>query len=721
MRKSFWALGVCIIALWNSFGQTPNDSIDINSNLGTIVVTSPSQNIRQLSSTQSLQWLDSRFLWQNRGATLMHSLQKIPGVQAMNIGAGTSKPIIRGLGFSRIAFVENGIKQESQQWGADHGLEIDPFKAEQVAIIKGASSLLFGSDALGGVIEVQPPIIPVDNGWWLRADCMGQSYNLGTNASIYAALKRNNHFVSFRISQGLSGDMALPTREIYYLSRHIPINNGSLKNTATRYWASDAIWCYGNGGYQLCATAGIINRKEGFFPGAHGLPDLNRLTPDNNKFNIDLPHNRTHHTQASLTQTYYNDNWIWSLKGGYQWNHREEWSSFHTHYPTQQVPPSNPNQELKFDLHTYDLLFKTVWSPIEDATINGIIQGRHQTNHIGGYSFLMPKYNKQEYATALVALVKPSKKIRLEGGIRFDFASISIAENYDEHLFRYLLSAGNTPQTARAYSYRSSAIQRQFSDLSGSLGVVYEGGLGNIFKLNIGHSFRTPTAVELSANGVHHGAFRHEQGSSLLQSEKGWQLGAEYSYNNSIFSVQISPFCSYFSNYIYLEPTGEWSLLPHSGQIYRYTQNKAVIGGAEVSFSWQLNQEWKYAAMADAVYTYNVDQALPLPFSPPIRFNQNISWKNKIFTATITHRYLSCQKRISRNEEPTNGAQLFDLQIIKEFSLRNKAPLTVALEIENLLNTRYYNHLSFYRKIGLPEPGINIQLKLSFTLNHLEQ
>lgn len=695
-----------------------DDSIEISNMLDCVEVTANRQHRQALQNTLPVVVVDVQSISQNSGGTLMNMLQKLPGIQSMSIGAGSSKPMIRGMAFNRVAFIENGIKQESQQWGADHGLEFDPYKADQIIVRKGPSSLLYGSDAMGGVIEVLPQRVPMEEGWRGGVYLNGQSYNMGLTGGGYTQVKRGGHFASLRLTSKMSGDLYLPTQEIHYLTRRIPIEKGILKNTATRSQAIDLAWHYHQGAYHSHLTVSDIFRKEGFFPGAHGLPDLSRLSPDGNRFDIHLPYNRTNHFQTTWTQNWYNSDWNLSAIAGYQYNLRQEWSSFHTHYPKQKRPSKDPDKELQFDLHSYDLILKSNWSPEPTYGIKTMLHGRWQQNEIGGYSFLMPQYNKQGYGIALTGHYSfLEDQWRIEGGMRADWEQCKIKSNQDEHLFRYLVEAGYSKEEALLYGQRSRAINRLFSDLSGGIGIVYRPGKKSVWKFNIGHSFRVPTPIELAANGVHHGTFRHEQGDPSLNSEKGWQVDLEYLFSSPMLEVSCSPYGNYFSNYIYLSPSGEWSLLPHSGQIYRFVQNQAFIAGIEASLTWRPFSNWKYNLGADATYTYNIDEGLPLPFSPPVRLQQTLSYTIKDCELGCTHRWIATQHRTARNEESTPGTHLFDLSASYIWNKEKKSPIQLGLSIENLFNRKYYNHLSFYRKVELPEPGINIQFNISFTFN----
>ncbi|HOL99121.1 MAG: Plug domain-containing protein [Bacteroidales bacterium] len=128
---------------------------------------------RKKEESLSIEIVNDEYLKQNLGGSLMSSLERLPGVSTMDIGSGQSKPVIRGLGFNRVVVVENNIKHEAQQWGADHGLEIDQYAVNNVEVIKGPASLIYGSDAMGGIIDMKNRKVPVENsfGGTIDPDC----------------------------------------------------------------------------------------------------------------------------------------------------------------------------------------------------------------------------------------------------------------------------------------------------------------------------------------------------------------------------------------------------------------------------------------------------------------------------------------------------------------------------------------------------------------------
>ena len=262
-------------------------------------------------------------------------------------------------------------------------------------------------------------------------------------------------------------------------------------------------------------------------------------------------------------------------------------------------------------------------------------------------------------------------------------------------------------------------MNRRFSDFSASLGITWSPGDAHLFKANIGRSFRLPGANELSANGVHHGTFRHEQGDPALSPERGWQLDLSHAYRQGAISISLSPFVTLFSNYIHLYPTGEWSALPHAGQIYRYTGARVFFAGAELSFTATLPRGFSYRFAGEHVYTRDRDGHTPLSFSPPATMRHTLAWNNTSVRCHVEWQHVASKRRVAKNEDPTPGTNLFHAGATVTIPL-GTTRVEITCSVDNLLNTRYYNHLSFYRKVEIPEPGrdarmtIKIPLKRSF-------
>lgn len=714
MRLSF--IVVLFVCVHTMQAQEPDSLKELS--IAEVVITENRKLARNRHATVQLEVVDKAFLTNHFAGSLMQTLEKLPGVHSMDIGSGFSKPVIRGMGFNRVSVTENGIKQEGQQWGADHGLEIDAFNVEQVNIRKGPASLLYGSDAMGGVVEITQAPPPFEDQLFGEVILLGKSVSDLFGGSILLGMKRNGFYSKFRYTEQRFGDYRIPADSIVYLTQRLPIHNRRLKNTAGM--ERDVGWFgeYRSGRYKGSYAISNTYQKVGFFPGAHGIPDASRVEDDGDSRNIDFPFSKVNHLKATTHQQYTWDSFQLKWDLGYQNNHREEWSLFHTHYGAQNPPSTDPNKELAFTLNTLSLGFKLRVFGSGNWEHNAGWDVQYQNNTIGGYSFLLPEYRRFTTGVSWLSNYRLNESLTLSGGLRYDFGKLKADAFADPYLAAYLKANGYSEEEIAENEIRSHQVDRNFGDWSGAIGIVWQPKSGHLLKTNIGHSFRLPGANELASNGVHHGTFRHEQGDSELGSERGFQWDAAYSWYGSFMEIQMSPFVSWFDNYIYLRPTGEWSILPHAGQIYRYSGAEALFLGAEATVGITFPAGFKYEVAGDYIWSQNLDERIPLSFSPPASLRNTLTWKRKSLEIHVGHHYMARQNRTDRNEEPTPSAHLLDAGATLSIPLGGINP-EITLSARNLLDKRYYNHLSFYRRIEIPEPGRSFQLLIRIPFKSL--
>lgn len=682
-------------------------------------------NARRRSS-ENKEVVNQDYIQEQFTGSLAKTLERLPGLNSVEIGAGTSKPIIRGLGFNRVAVSENGIKQEGQQWGADHGLEIDAFAVENLEIIKGVGAIEHGSDAIGGVIKIINDRIPGD-GFTGEVIALGKTVNNTLAASTNLSYKKDRFFYKIKATGSEFGDYSIPTDQIIYLTRRVPIYNERLKNTAGK-----EIDLYGQVGYVANNYKGTLSLsnvyfKGGFFPGAHGVPSIARVQDDGDQRNIDYPFQLVNHIKAISKNEWFFERSFLDLTFGFQNNKRQEWSRFHTHYAGQTPPETDPDLELDFNLSTFDGQVKYGIDLFQDHKLAMGLQSQVQDNNIGGFNFLLPEYFRTTTGIYLTHEYRASEKFYLNIGGRFDYSRISIEENFDKLLYEYLINRGQEPTIAQNYATRSGKIDRDFTNWNLMAGLLYNLNPKWDMSINAGTSFRLPTAIELGANGIHHGSFRHERGDANLDPEKGYVLDAKINYARNSFSASLSPYFYYFDNYIYLNPSGAFSLLPHSGQIYQFTQSGAILTGVEMEIENTFFDKLRTLAVFEYLYnrqvTSNSSRNYPLPFSPPANGFGEVGYLlfEKASYLSNTEIFLNAsialeQNRIAQTEAITPGYQIFGGGIKTGLSFGNfKADLN--LQVTNIFNTRYFNHTNFYRALEIPEMGRNIQLMLRIPIS----
>ena len=506
-----------------------------------VVVTESYQQRQAKKSALAVDVVDQDFLRKHFTGNFMQAMENIPGVQAMDIGSGFSKPMIRGMGFNRIAVLENGIKQEGQQWGADHGLELDAFNIGTVNVLKGPSSLLYGSDAMGGVIDITSPPVPSVDMLFGDVTLLGKSVNGTLGGSFMLGIKKSFWYAQVRYSEQHFGDYRIPTDTIVYLTQKMPVYGRKLKNTAGIERNIGFFAQYQRQRYKANYSVSNVYQKTGFFPGAHGIPDVSRVEDDGDSRNMELPYSKVNHLKVTTLQQYAWEKLVLSGDFGFQNNHREEWSVFHTHYGSQPVPEKDPDKELAFNLNTLSASVKVrfIGSSSWEHALGW--DGQHQRNDISGYSFLLPEYYRSTTGLLWLTTYKPNNVISVSGGMRYDYGYIHISSHEDAYLADYLRKQGYDEEQVEHYKWNSHAVKKKFGDYSFSLGLVWTPSERHMVKANVGRSFRLPGANELAANGVHHGTFRHEQGDTNLKSEQGWQMDASYNLRYNGFPFPFLP------------------------------------------------------------------------------------------------------------------------------------------------------------------------------------
>lgn len=665
------------------------------------------------------------YIEKNYAGSFAKSLENLPGISAMGIGSGNSKPIIRGLGFNRLVVAENGVKQEGQQWGADHGLEIDPMNVENVEIIKGAGALQYGNEAIAGVIAIKNNQIPTKNTTHTQVNLLYQSVNDNYQTAVSHFKRWDKFFYKVKASYSDYADYRTTTDHFRYLDRIFKIQDKRLKNTAGQEINSAIQVGYTDSKLTSILNVSNFNQKTGFFAGAHGVPLASNLEHDGNYRDIDFPYQTVNHLKIiSENELKLAENHTLKFRASYQNNKREEWSAFHSHYPSQPIPVSNPDRELYFKLSTYDTQLSYEWK--HNANFKSIfgVQSQNQKNLIDGYNYLMPQYKRSIYSAFFIEEFQKNQNLKLSAGIRYDYGNIKAQGFYDPYLYDYLISQGYEDATANQYALRGKNINKDYTAINGVVGGSYQVNKNWDFTLNVGTNFRLPTAIELGANGIHHGSFRHEMGDENLDAEQGFSADLKIDFHPKDFQISVSPYVYYFSNYIFLQPSGQFSVLPHGGQIYKYTQSEALITGFEVAANKQFGDKLTVSAVYEYIYNkqLGIDKSkqYPLPFTPANNIFSEINYqltneekKIENWNVFVNGKYAFDQNRIAQNEEKTPSYFLLGLGTRANVHINN-FEAKVAVQVSNLLNEKYFNHTSFYRALELPEQARNIQVSVSF-------
>ena len=657
----------------------------------------------QMRSSLNIEKVSGQYMQDNFGASLMQSLSKIPGIKSMSVGSGESKPIIRGLGFNRILVAENGIKHEGQQWGDDHGLETDQYSIDAIDVIKGPSALSYGSDAIGGVINLQSITSPQTSfGGKVNIFARSNNESVGTSAKIYGRngglwYKANATFIDY-------ADYRVPADSIPYYSYYIKLHDRRLRNTAGREADGALVLGYDGDGWNTSLRLSDVNTRSGFFADAHGLEvRLSDIDYDTSRRDLDLPYHTANHLFVSN-----HTEWHWEggmIEGniGWQNNRQQEFSEPVSHG---YMPKPADSLERSFIKNTVSASMH-VRHTFGKSTLYIGTNVEYQSNRRGGWGFILPAFRQLQFGFYASDRLAINDKFILSAGIRYDHGTVDISSYKDWY---------KTPDENGDLTYmeRSENMFKAFDSFIWSAGINRNFGDFTL-KANIGKSFRMPIAKELGMDGINYSIFRYEKGNSRLQPEESYQADAGIFYERKTFSASITPYMNYFPNYIYLNPTDNYR---EGLQLYYYTQSRVFRWGFEAEFSYSFCKNFELKASGEYLHARQLSgekKGYSLPFSTPwsarteLRYTLPSMGQRQPWFIAMEYVIVGRQDEIVPPEEPTPGYRLLNASAGKSFQIGDNV-LRLTLRCDNVLGTKYYDHTSYYRLIGVPELGRNVSL-----------
>lgn len=678
---------------------------------------------RKKEETLAIEVVGEDFMRTHQGGSLMHTLRRLPGIQAVNVGSGQSKPLIRGLGFNRIVVAEHGIKHEGQQWGSDHALEVDQFAHDHIELIKGPASLIYGSDAIGGVVKLEQRNMAEPGSVAAHIQLTGRSSNqlLGTSASLQGRKQRWSF--SSRITWLDYADARVPTDSVDVYSYRVPLYKNRLRNTAGNEQNVHFSLAYAHNHFLSRFFISHVEQKAGFFANAHGLEPRRVDTDlyDRSDRDILYPRQQARHFKLiNRTALRWRGIDLVSEKG-YQRNFREEFSHYVNHgYMPPVLPDSLPaNLERGFEKHTFTANLRATLYPAHSHQLTLGLSAEHQDNHIDGINFLIPAFRQWLSGVYVVHEWEAAPGVRINSGIRYDLGFLNTDAYYDWF------------PTQGTFLQRSDDLRRRFGSFSGMVGVNYHREK-TIVRVNLGRSFRMPLAKELAANGVNYHHFSYEVGDAGLQPETTWQLDAGAEYTDRFWGFRVSPFVSYFPNYIYLNPSHLFDFDHGAGnQIFHYMASEVFRAGGEILLTVHPTENTTVEASAEYTYSQQLSgdkKGFTIPFSPPASALVSFSWHpfkghaHQSFQelAFMTDfQFTAAQNRIVPPERKTPAYQTMNVGMRGLWKIHH-TPVQWHVRVQNLLHTHYLEHTSYYRLIGVPEPGRNISISLNIPLKILQ-
>ena len=545
--------------------------------IGQVVVTGVSQATQLRRSPVPTSVVDRTRLNQTSASNLVDAIAHTPGVSQITTGAAISKPVVRGLGYNRVITLNNGAKQEGQQWGDEHGIEIDEFSVDRAEIIKGPGSLLYGSDAMAGVINFVAPD-PVAE---------GRITGLAT-----ASYQTNNHQQGYSLQNAgnLNGVnwLARGTRKVAgnYQNRYDGrvYNSGFNEYDANGYVGVNKSWGYSHLTFstfnqRLGLTEGTRDSLSGRFlhevaTGVGTSVTMPVTDGDLNGYGLAVPQQQINHLRLGTDNNFIlgQNGARLTLQVSYQQNLRREYANV--------LAPTEPG--LYFQLRTVDYALRYFLPEKNGWNLTLGSTGLHQQNRNLGMEFLIPAYRVNEGGVFAVAK-KTIGALDISGGLRYDIRRIAADA---------LWLDGNerpTAGTAPGAETKFPGFVSTYRNYSGSLGAAYNLNEQLTVKGNLSRGFRAPNIAELGSNGKHEGTIRYEIGNDRLRAETSLQVDAGVSYVTDHVRFSIDAFENSINNYIFtrrlLTSTGADSLRNGTGA-YKYEQGQARLLGGEVSLDF---------------------------------------------------------------------------------------------------------------------------------------
>lgn len=606
-------------------------------------------------------------LQQKGASTLIDGLATIPGVSQVSNGTSIGKPVIRGLSGNRVLVYSQGVRLENQQFGEEHGLGLNDSGVESVEVIKGPASLLYGSDALGGVLYFNPEKFANPNDFKVNFGQRLFSNTLGSNTTLGLKTSTERWKFLVRGNYNTNSDYEIPNGDRVTNTRYnekdlkagIGYNNSSF-STVFRYNFNQLDLGIPEEGIAEQSTS-----KKTMFPSqgvdSHILSLHNNVFFKNSKLDIDL---------------------------GYIYNDRKEFEDSYS-----------PILHMKLKTLNYTVNYHLPKKGKFETIIG--VQGMNQTNANSGEELLIPDATTNDFGIYTTSIYQWNKNI-LQGGIRYDNRKVT-SENHgvigEEGYFE--------------------AIDKSFDSFNASLGYKTNFDENLAMRLNVASGFRAPNLAELTSNGVHEGSNRYEIGNSELKNEQNIQVDLNLEYKSTHFEWFINGFYNHVNNYIYISPNGTQI---DGYDVYDYVQNNAKLYGGEVGLHFHPHPvDWLHFTSSFETVTGKKDNGDNLPLIPANKWNNTFTaefkkgnWLKDGF-ATVNVVYTFDQNNFSEFETKTNDYTLVNLAFGGEITI-NKSKFNLNLNANNLLNKTYVSHLSRLKTDGIPNIGRNIILGVNFNI-----
>ena len=703
MQARYIILPLLFAAAANLCAQEVADTTDMffgHVALGEATVTGVAGRTRLKDSPTPVTLVSAKDLRQTSATNIVATLAAQPGLSAITTGNGIAKPVIRGLGYNRIVTLADGVRQEGQQWGDEHGVELDGSSVHSIEILKGPASLMYGSDAMAGVVIFHPaPLRPEGT----MGGSLSSEYQTNSGLFDYSLNFAGNR-------RGFVWDARWSQKLAHAYKNKV---DGYVPGSQFQEQAFKTLLGLDKGWGHSHLTLGYYHLKPGIIEGEREADTGELEAPDGwrgKSYGISLPFQHVRHYKA-----------VWdtdlrlahgSLKAilGYQHNRRQEYEE------------KADECELDFLLHTLTSDVRYQMAELAGWRLTGGLGGMWQRSLNQGEEYLIPAYSLFDIG----AYVTGSKRLGdfvLSGGVRYDRRELHSHALEDEGKMRF------------------EDFHRHMGGLTGSLGAVWQAQKNLNVRLNVAHGFRAPNMAELGSNGVHEGTARYEVGNHALRPERSWQADLGADYVDRYVSLQAALFVNHIDNYIYLRKAS--FTLPQAGEhaVYDYTSGDARLWGFEAGVDFHPIHSLHFQntfSYVNAVQRHQPAEAKYLPMTPAPRWTSELKWEILHNAASLTRRtglnhafvaaHAECNLRQEHflaaggTETATPSYTLLGLSAGTDLLWCGRKVAEIFVCADNLTDRAYQPHLSRLKYMdvnsvtgcrGICNPGRNFTVKLT--------
>jgi len=714
-----------------------------------VVVTGNSIATELKNTPQPITIIPKSYLDENASTNIIDAISKVPGVSGITDGQSIAKPVIRGLGYNRVVTVNDGIRQEGQQWGDEFGIEVDPYSVDRIEILKGPASLVYGSDAISGVINFLPE------------ETMPEGQVKG---DITTAYQTNNGLI------GTAGNISGTLKGISFSGRidntmaHAYQNkdDGYVLNSQFSNFNTDATigihrkWGYSQLHYSYFELrTGIV---EGIKDSTGAFMIQDNLNNTGQPPYREATNQELHsYTPFLINQLVKHKKLVWDnsfeigkgrivAKLAWQQNSRQENNDINI--------PNTSN--IWYFLNTYNYDFRYVSPTKNNFDFSVGINGMSQNSQNRGTLLLIPEYSLFDLGAFAIANKKIGK-LNISGGLRYDTRQFSGHNDYTD-------STGNwLPVSDPNAIHKFLAYTSNYNGVSASLGGAYQFNKTTYLKANIAKGFRAPNVAESGSNGIHDGTVIYEIGQPNLKPESSLEFDLTPGITSKNVTAEVSVFYNSISNFIYAK--GLNSLVSGGDSInnsnpafpnapvFLYDQTNAILTGAELmvdvhpsGLKWL---DWYTAFSTVNAALQNVPDSIKyIPFTPPARLRSEITinckklnkvMRNAYFKVGVYYSFQQSNVYLQANKyqgvgdsvHATPAYTLLNAGFGTDIMDHKRTVLSLYISLDNLTDVSYTDYMSRFKyytnvvngvsQIGVHNMGRNISFKIIVPINFRKQ